>query len=622
MNMLEQPLKPASARIRALIDAMRKFARGDLKARAHLGGGTPEWVELEQAFNEMAAGLERTFNQNEKVLQVASEAIIVTDSRGIIVKVNNFTEKLFGYQHGELLGQSIQLLVPAPLREAHQRDMARYHGSPEVRAMSTRPDITAQCKDGTVIPVNISLGPLVSEEGQFTIAVVRDMRESKDYEAQILHQATHDALTGLPNRTLFHTQLNRAMIQAERDESLLAVIFLDLDGFKHINDTLGHDWGDKLLKQIAQHISGAMRRNDIVARQGGDEFTIMLQGVKHVDDVIAAARKLLAAVSEPVHLREMDFHPTASLGITIFPLDDTDAEHLLRNADTAMYRAKEAGRNGFQFYTPEMNAQAQERLEIETDLRRAIAQQEFVLHYQAQVDVASGRIIGAEALLRWNHPEKGLVPPPKFIPVAEESGLIVPIGEWVLREACRQLRAWQDAAMPPLRIAVNLSARQFRETNLPQRIANIMAECGLEKRDALEVEITESMLMKNVDVAQDILKQLFDMGVMISVDDFGTGYSSLSYLQRFSLHALKVDQSFVRDIESGADGKVITGVIVDLAHKLKLKVIAEGVETLAQLQYLAQIGCDEIQGYYFSPPIAAAAFETLVREGRVMRQVT
>ena len=617
--MLDDPLKPTRKRIRALIDVMRKFARGDLKARAHLGGGGPEWVELEHAFNEMAAGLERTFNQNEKVLQVASESIIVTDSQGIIVKVNEFTEQLFGYQHDELLGQSIQLLVPAPLREAHQRDMERYHGSPEVRAMSARPDITAQCKDGTVIPVNIHLGPLVSEEGQFTIAVVRDMRETKDYEAQILHQATHDALTGLPNRTLFHTQLNRAMIQAERDESLLAVIFLDLDGFKHINDTLGHDWGDQLLKQIAQHISGAMRRNDIVARQGGDEFTIMLQGVKHVDDVIAAARKILAAVSEPVHLREMDFHPTASLGITIFPLDDTDAEHLLRNADTAMYRAKEAGRNGFQFYTAEMNAQAQERLAIETDLRRAIAQQEFVLHYQAQVDVASGRIIGAEALLRWNHPEKGVVLPLKFVPVAEESGLIVPIGEWVLREACRQLRVWQDAAMPPLRIAVNLSARQFRETNLPQRIASIMAECGLEKRDALEVEITESMLMKNVDVAQDILKQLFDMGVMISVDDFGTGYSSLSYLQRFPLHALKVDQSFVRDIESGADGKVITGVIVDLAHKLNLKVIAEGVETLAQLQYLAQIGCDEIQGYYFSPPLAAAAFEALVREGRVMR---
>jgi predicted signal transduction protein with EAL and GGDEF domain len=340
-----------------------------------------------------------------------------------------------------------------------------------------------------------------------------------------------------------------------------------------------------------------------------------------VDDVLAVSRKILTAVNEPVHLREMELQMTASLGITIFPLDDTDAENLLRNADTAMYRAKEAGRNSFQFYTAEMNAQAQERLAIETELRRAIAQQEFVLHFQPQVDIASGHIIGAEALLRWNHPEKGMIQPAKFIPVAEESGLIVAIGDWVLRDACRQLRAWQLSGLPPLRIAVNLSARQFREPHLPQRIADIMAECGLENRGVLEVEITESLLMKNVEVARDMLQQLFNMGVRISVDDFGTGYSSLSYLQRFCLHALKVDQSFVRDITTGADGAVIAGVIVDLAHKLKLSVIAEGVETLAQLDYLEQIGCDEIQGFYFSRPLPAAAFEALVREGRELRQV-
>ncbi|OFZ68366.1 MAG: hypothetical protein A2Z01_11365 [Betaproteobacteria bacterium RBG_16_58_11] len=608
-------------RIHLLIEAARKFERGDMTIRASVGRGTGELIELERAFNDMAASVERAFNQNEKVMQVASESIIVTDSRGIIVKVNAFTEKLFGYQRDELLGQSIQVLVPVHLREAHQRDMERYQAQPEVRSMGARQDLTARCKDGTEIPVNISLGPLVTEEGRFTITAVRDIRESKAYEARILHQATHDALTGLPNRALFLDLLNRAMIQAEREECLLAVVFLDLDGFKNINDTLGHDWGDQLLREIAQRISSAVRRNDVVARQGGDEFTILLQGVQHVDDVLGVSRKILTAVSEPIYLREMEFHVTASLGITIFPLDDTDAEHLLRNADTAMYRAKEAGRDGFQFYTAEMNAQAQERLAIETDLRRAIAQQEFVLHYQPQVDIASGRIIGAEALLRWNHPEKGMIPPAKFIPVAEESGLIVPIGEWVLRDACRQLRAWQLSGLPPLRIAVNLSARQFREPNLPQRIAEIMAECGLQDRGVLEVEITESLLMKNVEVARDMLKQLFDMGVRISVDDFGTGYSSLSYLQHFCLHALKVDQSFVRDITTGADGAVIAGVIVDLAHKLKLSVIAEGVETLGQLEYLEQIGCDEIQGFYFSRPLPAAAFEALVRQGRELRQV-
>ena len=608
-------------RIRLLIEAAGLFEHGDLTIRATVGRGAGELNELERAFNDMAASVERAFKQNEKVMQVASESIIVTDSRGIIVKVNAFTDTLFGYQHDELLGQSIQVLVPPRQREAHLREMGHYQDDPEARPMSVRQDLTAPCKDGSEIPVNISLGPLVTEEGRFTIAAVRDIRETKAYEARILHQATHDTLTGLPNRALFHDLLNRAMIQAEREECLLAVVFLDLDGFKNINDTLGHDWGDQLLKQIAHRISAAVRRNDVVARQGGDEFTLLLQGVNHVDDVIAVTRKILTAVSEPVQLRETEFHVTASIGITIFPLDDTDAEHLLRNADTAMYRAKDAGRNGFQFYTAEMNDQAQERLGIETDLRRAIAQHEFVLHYQPQVDITSGHIIGAEALLRWNHPQKGMIPPIKFIPVAEESGLIVPIGEWVLREACGQMRAWQVAGLPPLRIAVNLSARQFREPHLPQLIADIMAESGLKDRGVLEVEITESLLMKNVDVASDMLRQLFDMGVRISVDDFGTGYSSLSYLQRFCLHALKVDQSFVRDISNGADGAVIAGVIVDLAHKLKLNVIAEGVETLAQLHYLQQIGCDEMQGYYFSRPIPALEFEALVREGRALRYV-
>jgi len=608
-------------RIRLLIEAAHQFEHGDLTIRASVGRGAGELIELERAFNDMAAAVERTFQQNERVMEVASESIIVTDSQGLIVQVNAFTERLFGYQRDELLGQSIQVLVPPHRREAHQHAMSQYQAQPQVRSMSARQDLIARCKDGSEIPVNISLGPLVTEEGKFTIAAVRDMRETKAYEAQILHQATHDTLTGLPNRVLFHDLLGRAMHQAERDECLLAVVFLDLDGFKNINDTLGHDWGDQLLKEVAQRVNAAVRRNDVVARQGGDEFTILLQGIQHVDDVLAVVRKILIAVSVPIHLREMELHITASLGITICPLDDTDAEHLLRNADTAMYRAKEAGRNSFQFYTAEMNAQAQERLVIETDLRRAIEQEEFVLHFQPQVDIKSGRIIGAEALLRWNHPEKGMIQPGKFIPVAEESGLIVPIGEWVLRDACRQLRAWQLSGLPHLRIAVNLSARQFREPHLPQRIAEILAESGLDQRDVLEVEITESLLMKNVEVARDMLKQLYDMGVRISVDDFGTGYSSLSYLQRFCLHALKVDQSFVRDIASGADGAVIAGVIVDLAHKLKLSVIAEGVETLEQLQYLEQIGCDEMQGFYFSRPIPAAAFEALVRQGRALRQV-
>ena len=402
------------------------------------------------------------------------------------------------------------------------------------------------------------------------------------------------------------------------------MLFLDLDGFKNINDTLGHAYGDILLTEIAQRLVTTLRKDDLVARgddlvarQGGDEFTILLQGISVVENIIQIAEKVLAAVSTPFLADGHEMHVTASIGITVFPLDDTDIEQLLQNADTAMYRAKENGKNNFQFYTAAMNTLIRERMEIENGLRHALARDELVLHYQPLVDIRSGKIIGVEALVRWAHPEKGLIPPGKFIPVAEESGLIVLIGEWVLRAACRQNKAWRDLGLPHIRMAVNLSARQFREPQLVTVVAKALEDAGLDPHTScLELELTESLLMKDMEGTIAKLHKLQKMGVCLSIDDFGTGYSSLNYLKRFPIHTLKIDQSFIRDITIDPHDAAISATIVTLAHNLKLKVIAEGVETAEQLALLREMKCDQMQGYYFSKPIPAEALEALLREGR------
>ena len=482
-----------------------------------------------------------------------------------------------------------------------------------------------QRKDGTDFPVDVVL-QLISEgdKKDLFVAIVRDITERKQFEARLLHQATHDALTGLPNRALFHDILLQATAHALRTEKLLAVLFLDLDKFKYINDTLGHEYGDMLLKEIAQRLTATLRKDDLVARgdeliarQGGDEFTILLQGVTIVQNISQVANKILAAIAEPFSINGHEMHVTASIGITVFPFDDTDIEHLLQNADIAMFRAKESGKNNFQFYTAAMNTFIQERMEIENGLRHALEKNELVLLYQPQVDLESGQIIAVEALLRWAHPEKGLILPDRFIPVAEESGLIVPIGEWVLRTACQQNRAWQDAGLPHIRMAVNLSARQFREPHLVALVAKTMADANLDPQlNNLELEVTESMIMQDMESTVATLNSLHEMGVHLSIDDFGMGYSNLSHLKRFPINTLKIDQSFVKDITIDPNDAAITAIIVSLGHSLKLRVIAEGVETAEQLAFLRAAKCDEIQGYYFSRPLPADELAQLLREGR------
>ena len=436
--------------------------------------------------------------------------------------------------------------------------------------------------------------------------------ERKRYQEQLEHQANYDALTGLPNRNLLHDRLKQA-VYAQRHARSIAVVFIDLDHFKFINDSLGHSAGDKLLQEMADRLRATVRDGDTVSRLGGDEFIRVLNAQQNEDIIVRAMQRIIGEVGKPVTIDGQELTVTCSAGISLYPQDGPDVDTLLKNADAAMYRAKEHGRNNFQFYTAEMNKLVNERLSLESNLRRALERNELTLHYQPKMELRTGDIVGVEALLRWQHPEWGLLYPDRFIGLAEETGLIVPIGEWVLRTACAQARAWQDAGLPPVTMSVNLSARQFRQEALFKLVARIISETGLHPNH-LEMEITESMVMHNAETAISVLKGLKEIGVNLSVDDFGTGYSSLAYLKTLPIGILKIDKSFVQDIEGprGKQDGVLAQAIISLGHSLKLKVIAEGVEEHAQLDFLKANHCDEAQGYLFSRPVPAEECELLL----------
>jgi diguanylate cyclase (GGDEF)-like protein len=468
----------------------------------------------------------------------------------------------------------------------------------------------------SLLTITLLLSVIDSRLAARTALLVRSHSHAKKQ----LHQlALHDSQTRLPNRSLLEDRITQAIAAGERSGKRFALMFLDLDRFKTINDSLGHHYGDKLLQAVAERLQQAVRAEDTVARLGGDEFVVLLGAISDPAAAANIARKLLDTLAQPLAVEGQEQNISVSMGISMYPDDGTRLRELLSNADSAMYHAKKMGRGNFQFFAPEMQAAASQRLALERDLRRALEHGEFELHYQPKVDMASGEVHAMEALVRWRSPERGLVPPNEFIPVAEETGMIIPLGAWVLKEACRQNRAWQLSGLPSMRVAVNLSAYQFRQQNLPDFVAGLLVETGLDA-SCLELEVTESVVMHNPAEAALTLERLHAQGIHISVDDFGTGYSSLSYLKQFRLDTLKIDRSFVRDISNDADDAAIVKSVIALAHSLRLRVIAEGVETGEQLDFLRLLGCDQYQGYLSSRPLPAAEFERMMRAAVALRQ--
>jgi diguanylate cyclase (GGDEF)-like protein/PAS domain S-box-containing protein len=544
--------------------------------------------------------------------------MVVVDEKGKIVLLNAQAEKHFGYRSDELLGQEVTNIIPEGFAERLIADGTRTASEALAQQIGTGIELNGRRKDGSEFPIEIMLSPLESPEGILVTAAIRDITVRKDADEhlaqmvkQMAHSAAHDFLTSLPNRLLLNDRIDQAIALAKRHKHLVAVLFLDLDGFKHINDSLGHSAGDKLLQSVAGRLSDCVRAPDTVSRQGGDEFVVLLPEVKLAEDIAIAARRMLRAVEKAHFIDDRELHVTVSIGVSLYPDDGLDAETLIKNADTAMYQAKEDAGQSCRFFRPEMNVRAVERQSIEEDLRRALELKEFTLHYQPKVNLRTGAIIGAEALIRWKSPTRGYVPPLDFIPIAEDSGLILPIGAWVLQEACAQARAWVEAALPKTTMAVNVSAVQFRHENFLKDLISTLSETGMDP-EYLELEVTESVLMRHAEVAASVLQTLRDRGIRVSVDDFGTGYSSLSYLQKFPLDSLKIDQSFVREMGTTPDETTIVRAIISMGRSLNLRIIAEGVETASDLAFLKTQGCDEGQGYYFSRPVPAEQFAKLL----------
>ena len=546
------------------------------------------------------------------IVHMAGEAIIAVDHEFKVVLFNPSAERMFGCTAEEALGGGLDRFIPERFQEAHRHSMDAFSlGSPSARKMGKSIDVLGQRANGEEFPVEASISRITIAGKPLYSVVMSDVSARKSSEERLRYLANYDQLTSLPNRNLFNQRLERALGHAKRFNKGLAVLFMDLDRFKNLNDTLGHESGDRVLQSVATRLMACVREVDAVARFGGDEFVVLIEQVADVRAIGAVARKMVKAIDEPFLIGEHEYHVTASMGISSFPADGDDAATLLKSADIAMYRAKEEGMNNVQFYEPAMNLHSIQRLSLESGLRRALQRDEFLLHYQPKVDIASGRVTGMEALVRWNRPETGMVSPAEFIPLAEETGLIVAIGEWVLKAACEQTQKWNLGRAEPLRVAVNLSARQFAQPSLVSDIARILDLTRLPP-GALELEITESMVMGNPELAIQTLRQLKSMGIFLSIDDFGTGYSSLGYLKRFPIDHLKIDRSFIKDIPEDNDDVTITRTIIAMAHNLRLKVVAEGVETEAQLNFLREHGCDEMQGYFFSRPLPAGDFSALL----------
>ncbi|WP_233588301.1 bifunctional diguanylate cyclase/phosphodiesterase [Herminiimonas sp. KBW02] len=574
-----------------------------------LEGFIQDITERKQA-DEALREAERRYRS---IFENAIEGIYQSTPNNGYLAVNPALARMYGYDSPQQLISTLrdidhQVYVDPQRRLEFKRLMTK-HG------VVTNFESRVYRRNGEIIWISENARSVYNSDGAllFFEGTVEAITERKLHEAEIQFQATHDALTGLPNRTLLYDRMQQAVLHSERYDNLTAIAFLDLDQFKFINDSLGHQVGDELLKITAQRLTSCLRESDTVARQGGDEFVLLLTDQPNEEAITHTMQRVLHEVSQPWKANDLEFQITCSIGVTLCPDDGRDAETLLKNADSAMYKAKELGRNNFQYFSAEMNTSVTDRLELLNRLRQAISNEDFVLHYQPKVCLASHRIIGAEALVRWNSAHSGMVSPASFIPLAEETGLIIPLGEWVLRTACRQNRAWQDAGYPPIPISVNLSPRQLARGDIVEVVERILDETGLQAQ-YLELEITESVMTTDVEKSFALLTRLRALGVKISLDDFGTGYSSLSYLKRFPVDTLKIDQSFVRDIATDQDSAAIVKAIISLGRNLNLTVLAEGIETEDQFRFLLENGCDEGQGYLMSKPIPNKNFVDLLTQ--------
>ena len=615
-------------RVGKLVRAAQRFAQGELHARSGLGG-RDEISEAGAAFDAMAERVGAEMRMRKKaqeslaasetrmraILDATTDCVITIDHEGRIVEFNPAAERTFGYRRVEVMGQPMaELLIPAPLRAAHYQGLRRYLESGTGPILNRTIEFQALRADGTEFPTELMVTRIGIAGPPLFTAYMRDITERKEaddrarvHEAQIHRLAYFDSMTEIPNRALLLDRLGQTLAQSERDGTQVAVLFTDLDRFKTINDTLGHPAGDELLRQAAARLRTVLREGDTVARLGGDEFVILLPRCSTARDAAQVAAKALGTLSVPFTVSGHELHVTTSLGVSLFPKDGADAETLLKHADIALYQAKDRGRNQYQFFDARMNTHAHERLLLENSMRRAVERGELALYYQPQIDLRSNTVTGVEALLRWQHPERGVLLPAEFIAIAEDTGLIVEIGAWVLREACRQAVAWQRAGLPLARMAVNLSVRQIlRQVGLPVLVKSVLRETGL-IASGLELEIMESVLMAEREHSIKVLQELYGMGVQLTVDDFGTGYSSLAYLKRLPLDRIKIDRSFVRDIPGDADDAAIVQTILAMAKQLQIGVVAEGVETRAQYEFLREHQCEEGQGYLFSEPLPARA---------------
>jgi diguanylate cyclase (GGDEF)-like protein/PAS domain S-box-containing protein len=560
-------------------------------------------------YNQALLEQTRQLELAAKVFASSSEGIVITDADKRIITTNRGLTEITGYTVEETVGQTPKLFSSGKHDAAFfsamwttLREQGHWHG-----------EIWNRRKDGTIYPEWLSINAVRDDQGTISnyIGTFIDITERKAIEERIRRLAELDPLTELPNRLLFHDRLGQAIAAAHRSQHKLALLFLDLDRFKNINDSLGHNIGDQVLQQVAKRLRGSVREVDTVSRLGGDEFVVLLTDQSHPEQALLVAHKLLEILGQPYRMGDFELTVTPSIGIALYPEDGNDAHTLLKNADSAMYLAKSLGRNNSQFFSSELNTRVSERLALENELRHALTRQEFVLHYQPVVDTASGATVACEALIRWQSPERGLVPPDSFIPLAEETGLIVGIGAWVIDEACRQLRAWDDAGLPPLRMAINVSVMQLRHGNVATTLQAALSQYGL-PASRLELEMTESVLAEEEEL-NGTLQQLLNMDLRLSLDDFGTGYSSLSYLKRLHFDTLKIDRSFVSDIPRDSEDLAITRAILSIARDLEMDTIAEGVETAEQLDYLRAGRCDLVQGYFISRPLPAAAFEDFLR---------